>query len=716
MQILNEANKNYNLGNYKEALMLYYRAAEMYGNHLVKVNISMCKDKLNNYDVLFENYINDYFDNIYLVSLPKDKNRYFKTAAQCKKIGVNYSLFPAINGYSEENIKLYNDYSKKIGELKRYEKFNDLEVKRGKRFIESPGAIGYIKTYIKILEDAKKRDYKRILIIEDDVIFKPDFHIQFDKFIKKVGSDWKILQLGASQYDWSTVDFDKALVSGFYLPRQLDTCGSFAIAIDNSIFDELIEIQSYFESPFDHLALGEIYEKYMGQCFVCYPNIVMPDVGRSTIRDSRNQKTHSVKMRWQLKDFPYPLSNLLVNIVISSIENLSYVSQFDFTNMPFDLNLYYLSSDGLRPIHNIECLFESIIYPSSSDISMDSLGGDVTLLVKDTSYKITEYDLITLIQDYLSNGNIEDHPRYTLICQEAGVVPGRVSIIIPTYKRPKNLKNAIQSVLDQDYINKEIIVIDDNGEDITFDLEIKSIISSFRKKYPSINIVYYKHNKNRNGAAARNTGILMSTGEFICFLDDDDVYLNERLSESINILEKYKNDNTIGAVYCGFLGWNSPVNDLNRYKEGDLTKELLLLEYKKHYLHTNTATYKRDAIFRLNGFDESYVRHQDLEFNLRFFQKYLVKSLKKACVKLNPAPSNISNKIYNLDMLFLKKKFLKQFNPTIERYSEDIQHDIYKKHWLETKRYINDKTEFNSYIALDIKNAEFQIYSLLNHS
>ena len=93
MQVLSEANKCYNAGDYREALALYYKAANLYGNHLVQMNILMCKNKLekqgndNRYSSLdnIEN-CNNYFDNIYLVNLPKDKERFFSTAAHCKKL------------------------------------------------------------------------------------------------------------------------------------------------------------------------------------------------------------------------------------------------------------------------------------------------------------------------------------------------------------------------------------------------------------------------------------------------------------------------------------------------------------------------------------------------------------------------------------------------------------------------------------------------------
>ena len=196
-----------------------------------------------------------------------------------------------------------------------------------------------------------------------------------------------------------------------------------------------------------------------------------------------------------------------------------------------------------------------------------------------------------------------------------------VSIIIPTYKRPTNLLNALTSVAEQDYLNKEIIVVNDTGAGSEYNSEISNVIQQVRGAYPLVDIKFIEHNENRNGAAARNTGLLVSTGEYICFLDDDDIYLQGRLSESIAKLANQPSH--VGAVYCGFLGWNSPKNDLNRYAEGDLTKEILLLEYLKHYVHTNTVTYRRSAVLALNGFDESYQGwgYEDSDLVIRIMNK-----------------------------------------------------------------------------------------------
>jgi glycosyltransferase involved in cell wall biosynthesis len=198
-----------------------------------------------------------------------------------------------------------------------------------------------------------------------------------------------------------------------------------------------------------------------------------------------------------------------------------------------------------------------------------------------------------------------------------------------------------------------------------------------------------QHRVNRNGAAARNTGIYNSTGEYICFLDDDDLYLPGRISKSI---DKIKNTgNWVGAVYCGFLGWNSPANNPDRYPEGDLTKDLFSLNYKSHYIHTNTVTYKRAAAFALRGFDESFKRHQDIEFNLRFFEKYKIVASDHSGVRLKVNPGDIDNRQLGIDFLVTKSRFLKKFKYLIDQFDEKYIQRLYDTHAAEVLRVVDNK-------------------------
>ncbi len=93
------------------------------------------------------------------------------------------------------------------------------------------------------------------------------------------------------------------------------------------------------------------------------------------------------------------------------------------------------------------------------------------------------------------------------------------SIIIPTYNRAHILPRTIASVLAQTYTNWECIIVDDGSTDNT-----KELIASYT--YPRITYIYQT---NAERSAARNNGIRLAQGEYICFLDSDDEYLPEHL-------------------------------------------------------------------------------------------------------------------------------------------------------------------------------------------
>jgi glycosyltransferase involved in cell wall biosynthesis len=104
------------------------------------------------------------------------------------------------------------------------------------------------------------------------------------------------------------------------------------------------------------------------------------------------------------------------------------------------------------------------------------------------------------------------------------------SIIIPTYNRAHRIRRAIQSVLDQQYISWELIIIDDASTDNTEDV-IQPFLSDSR-------IRYIKNESNQERCVSRNTGIQAANGEYICFLDSDDYHLPHHLESFYNFLKK----------------------------------------------------------------------------------------------------------------------------------------------------------------------------------
>src|SRR2546425_4156042 len=100
-----------------------------------------------------------------------------------------------------------------------------------------------------------------------------------------------------------------------------------------------------------------------------------------------------------------------------------------------------------------------------------------------------------------------------------GGTPPSVSVVIPVYNGEQYLAEAIQSVLDQTYRNFEVIVVDDGSTDGS---------ASVVKKYGET--IRYVHHSNGGVCKTRNTGIAVTQGTYLGFLDQDDLWLPDKLA------------------------------------------------------------------------------------------------------------------------------------------------------------------------------------------
>ena len=122
--------------------------------------------------------------------------------------------------------------------------------------------------------------------------------------------------------------------------------------------------------------------------------------------------------------------------------------------------------------------------------------------------------------------------------------PGLVSVVIPTYKRSETLERAINSVRNQTYRDIEILVVDDNVPGDAYSQSVKQLTD--RLAYDNVTLVTQP--KHINGAAARNAGIRKSKGEYISFLDDDDLIFPDKIEKQVAALKKM--DESVGGVSC----------------------------------------------------------------------------------------------------------------------------------------------------------------------
>ena len=119
--------------------------------------------------------------------------------------------------------------------------------------------------------------------------------------------------------------------------------------------------------------------------------------------------------------------------------------------------------------------------------------------------------------------------------------PARVSVIIPTHNRAELLRQAIASVLGQSFQDFEIVIVDDASTDDTL-----GATASFN----DVRIRYFRNPQNRGESASRNAGLARANGDYIAFLDDDDVWLPRKLEAQVNLLDRSPAE--VGGVYCGY--------------------------------------------------------------------------------------------------------------------------------------------------------------------
>lgn len=262
-----------------------------------------------------------------------------------------------------------------------------------------------------------------------------------------------------------------------------------------------------------------------------------------------------------------------------------------------------------------------------------------------------------------------------------------VSVIIPTYKSSDTLKRAIDSVLNQDYENVEIIIVDDNDPS-SVDREKTELLM---KEFIDNKIVkYIQHEKNMNGAAARNTGFKYSKGEYICFLDDDDIFMPDKIRIQKDYMDAHPE---FSASYT--WRYDSSNKIVSCSMTGDLSKEMLKLQFLPT---TITLMIRRNCYEDIGGFDPSFKRHQDIEFLLRFFEKYKIGVVEKP---LSRIIGGHPNTLHGYKLEELKNQFLNRFDKKIneiDQFSQGFKKEVYSVHYANVVR--DHMTHGHPYMAL----------------
>ncbi|OGL41123.1 MAG: glycosyl transferase [Candidatus Schekmanbacteria bacterium GWA2_38_11] len=217
----------------------------------------------------------------------------------------------------------------------------------------------------------------------------------------------------------------------------------------------------------------------------------------------------------------------------------------------------------------------------------------------------------------------------------------RVSVIIPTYNRAQLLAEALNSVTSQTYKDFELIVVDDGSSDNT-----KEVVKNFNGE------IKYLYQKNQGVSAARNLGIREAKGEFLSFLDSDDMLERKKLEKQIDFFDKNKE-----AKVCYtdeiWVRNGKRVNQMKKHAKysGDIFEKSLPL----CIISASSITIKKDVLTRVGLFDESLIVCEDYDLWLRISNEYPVYFIpEKLIIKRGGHKDQLSKKYWGMDRFRIK--------------------------------------------------------------
>lgn len=192
----------------------------------------------------------------------------------------------------------------------------------------------------------------------------------------------------------------------------------------------------------------------------------------------------------------------------------------------------------------------------------------------------------------------------------------KVSIIIPTFNRQELIQQTLESVVSQVYTDWECIVVDDGSTD-----DSTLVVSKFVEKDTRFKLFVRPNSRIKGASTCRNIGLENASGDFIQFLDSDDLISTNKISEQIKLL-KNSSENVIATCKWGRFKEDSSHSKINEslMSYGDFDNMLTFLDqlgYSKGYFPPNAYLIKTDIIKKVGLWNENITINDDGEFMMR---------------------------------------------------------------------------------------------------
>lgn len=220
------------------------------------------------------------------------------------------------------------------------------------------------------------------------------------------------------------------------------------------------------------------------------------------------------------------------------------------------------------------------------------------------------------------------------------MIPGLVSVVIPTYNRPNYLREAVDSVFAQTYPFIEILVIDDGSweEGALTKLALKPYLSadSSSSRLPTVTYLYQK---NGGLVSAVNRGLALARGEYIQRLDDDDRLLPEKIARSIDVFQAHPE---VGLVATGYHHINATGKRLRTCQPRSCPESTRLLNMLMGCISACAGVMVRSLVHQKVGVYRN-IKAQDYEMWIRVAQKFKIETLNLPLAEYRQHPGSSIN-------------------------------------------------------------------------
>jgi glycosyltransferase involved in cell wall biosynthesis len=212
----------------------------------------------------------------------------------------------------------------------------------------------------------------------------------------------------------------------------------------------------------------------------------------------------------------------------------------------------------------------------------------------------------------------------------------KVSVIVPVYNHEKYIAECVESVLNQTYRDFEVVVVDDGSTDRT-----SEILKRFKDK------IRYIWQVNKGGAAALNTAIKNSKGEYIAWVSSDDIFMPAKLEEQIRYFDSNPD---VDLTYTDFYIIDG---------KGEIKQEICSPYYEDkrtfiynlligNFINGSSVMFKRNCIDKVGYFDEEMKYHADGNMWFRMLKHFKFGHIPKLLLKYRWHESNLSHHSKNM--------------------------------------------------------------------